>query len=55
MGEVPPSFTQRDDFAIGTVIKHQISEKGQKEKEANKFLADMLNSGVSPDMLNLLK
>lgn len=40
-----------DDFAAGTLIKHNISEEGQREQESKEMMANMLMAGVSPDTL----
>lgn len=50
----PPSYTERDDVAAGLLIKHQMSPEGQREKESNEMMAEMLIGGISPDFLKSL-
>lgn len=49
MGKSPSNYTERDDVAVGILIKHQMSPEYKREQEANKMLAEMLTSGMSPD------
>ena len=48
------NLTERDDFATGVLVKHQISTEAQQEKQANKMFAKMLASGISPDTISQL-
>ncbi len=54
MGQSPSSYRECDDVAVGLLIKHQMSPKGQREKESDAMLAAMLTSGMSPDDLKSL-
>jgi hypothetical protein len=48
MGQTPPSYRERDDVAVGVLIRHQMSPEGKLEKAQKELLADMLASGLSP-------
>ena len=54
MGKSPETYQERDDVAVGVLIKHQMSSEGQKEQVSKKMLAEMLRSGMSPDDIKSL-
>lgn len=48
------NLRQKDDFAIGVLAKHQMSEEGQRETQVNKMLVNILSVGILPDDLKSL-
>ncbi len=50
MNDTPESdLTSKDDFAVGVLVQHQISEEGQRQKQSKQMLEKMLSGGLSPD------
>lgn len=49
LGQSPRSYAERDDVAAGIVIRHQMSPRGQAEREHSAMLARLLGAGMSPD------
>jgi hypothetical protein len=43
-----------NDIAAGTIVRHQMSPEGQREKEANEMLRGFLLAGLSPDDIGSL-
>jgi hypothetical protein len=49
LGQSPPAYRARDDVVAGLLIRHQMTPEYQRQKEADRLLAALLVSGVSPD------
>jgi len=41
MGKSPSSYTERDDVAVGVLIRHQMSPEWQREKKGKQMLASL--------------
>ena len=54
LGKSPPSYKPRDDVVAGMMIRHQMSPEGRRQKAADDALADLLSSGVPPDVIAAL-
>ena len=50
MGKSPASYTQRDDFAAGVLIQHELSGDGARERAAKQASAQMLLSSLGVDI-----
>lgn len=52
MGGPSPAFQQRrDDVAVGMLLMHEMSPEGQRQRETDHMLAEMLRAGIGPDTL----
>jgi len=51
MGESPPNYTSHEDVAAGILIQHQMSPEYKREQQGEKLVANMLMSGMSPDLV----
>jgi hypothetical protein len=49
LGQTPPSYTERDDVAVGLLLRHQMSPEGKRERAQDEMIANMLFTGISPD------
>lgn len=49
MGEAPRDAKPQDAFAIGTVVRHQMSPEGRREQVQKEMLANLFAAGFSPD------
>lgn len=38
-----------DDIAVGTIVQHEMSPEGQRERAARQMMANLLAGGMSPD------
>lgn len=46
----PHRCTEHDDVALGIVVQHRMSPAYAREQQANDLLAEMLVSGISPEI-----
>jgi len=51
MGKSPTSYRPEDDVAAGLLIRHEMSEAGERKRQGNDTLRAMLLMGFSPDDL----
>ena len=49
MGKSPRTYTEKDDVAVGLLLRHRTSPEYARQEQAKAMLADLLVSGVSPD------
>lgn len=54
LGQSPASYTEREDVAVGIIIKHQLSPEYEQEQESQEVMAAMLAGGMSSDDLKTL-
>ncbi len=45
---------ERDDFAAGLLIQHQITPEYARQQQSDAMIADLLLSGFSPDALGAI-
>ena len=49
MGKTPSSYTERDDVAVGLLVRHQMTSEYQREQQSKRMMAELLMAGISPD------
>jgi hypothetical protein len=56
MGHNP--YSEKDDYAVGMLLEHQIEQElsgeAERKRQSDQMIADMLLSGISPDTLGVL-
>lgn len=50
LGKSPHGCDERDDVAVGLVVQHRMSSEYTRTQQANDMLAEMLVSGISPEI-----